>query len=293
MATDSFFSLTGADIATDQDFYACVDNANRLESLIYRPNMLGPRKAGQRTKINGKTFSKVSFTRTEIFDIEFRNCTFVNCLFIATTFDRCEFHQCTFTDVNTHKISIRATYIDPRSFKRALDPSKYQNIGVHLYQTLLNNSHDEEQPEFKADARFEFLRWKRLQEQYEVRQAWKESRALELGKRARVWRRWVWQVFFGSGIKLRHFLATSVGCVVFVTTLNYLCSAEFGIVKNDMPMGGLTDAFYFSTVTLATVGYGDFVPTTQLGRIVIALEGLGGLFLFALLASMLFRKISP
>jgi hypothetical protein len=290
---DPFFTLDGDNIKDQAEFYSLVDGDDRIEGKIYIPDCLTPREVGKRTKINGKTFSGVSFTRTTIKQIEFRDCVFIDCLFIAVVIEDCEFHKCQFKNVNTHKIAIKGTYVDPKSFKNALNPSKYQNIGVHLYQTLLNNSHDEEQPEFKADARFEFLRWKRYQEQYEVLLAWKERRVPEIGKRVRIARRWVWQAFFGSGIKLRYFLGTAIGVVTFVTILNDVFCNEFGIQKDKVPLSGLVDAFYFSTVALTTVGFGDFVPTTQIGRVVVAFEGLAGLFLFALLASMLFRKISP
>ena len=54
-----------------------------------------------------------------------------------------------------------------------------------------------------------------------------------------------------------------------------------------------SDALYFSTITLTTLGFGYITPTTQILRLVVAAEGLFGFFLFALLASMLFRKIAP
>ncbi len=296
MADQDFFKLLGTDIVeinAPEDFWALLDGENKPKKFRYIPDLLGPRDPSRRTKINGKIFSKVSFTRTVIRGIEFRNCAFVDCLFIGATLDNCEFHNCTFTRTNTHKIVIVATYIDPKSFKLALDPNAHQNIGVHLYQALLNNSHDEEQPEFKADAKFEFLRWKRFQEGWEVRQSWDESQAFELVKRARILRRLVWQVLFGSGIRIRNFFATSLLTMTLVTCVNFAFREQFGIMKGDIPLTTLSEAFYFSTITLATVGYGDFVPTTEVGRIVVALEGLTGLFLFALLASMLFRKISP
>jgi hypothetical protein len=43
----------------------------------------------------------------------------------------------------------------------------------------------------------------------------------------------------------------------------------------------LLDAFYFSTITLATVGYGDFVPTTDLGRLFTILYVMFGAGIFA------------
>ena len=45
------------------------------------------------------------------------------------------------------------------------------------------------------------------------------------------------------------------------------------------------DFLYFSTITLATVGYGDLVPALRLGRALAVLEGLmGQLYLVTVVA---------
>jgi Ion channel len=44
----------------------------------------------------------------------------------------------------------------------------------------------------------------------------------------------------------------------------------------DRPKADSADYTYFSFVTLATVGYGDFVPALRLGRALAVLEGLSG-----------------
>lgn len=43
----------------------------------------------------------------------------------------------------------------------------------------------------------------------------------------------------------------------------------------------LLDSFYFATITLATVGYGDFVPTTDAGRLFTILYVMFGAGIFA------------
>ncbi len=45
------------------------------------------------------------------------------------------------------------------------------------------------------------------------------------------------------------------------------------------------DAFYFSFITLSTIGYGDLSPSTDLGKIVTVIYGIAGLGVIAALVS--------
>jgi voltage-gated potassium channel len=50
------------------------------------------------------------------------------------------------------------------------------------------------------------------------------------------------------------------------------------------------DAFYFCTVTLATVGYGDITPTTDISKLFTIFYILIGIGVFAAFASLLVRN---
>lgn len=50
------------------------------------------------------------------------------------------------------------------------------------------------------------------------------------------------------------------------------------------------DAYYFSVVTLATVGYGDIVPRTDLGKIFTTFYVLCGIGIIGLFANLLIRN---
>ena len=52
------------------------------------------------------------------------------------------------------------------------------------------------------------------------------------------------------------------------------------------------DAFYFSTVTLATVGYGDIVPTDDISKIFTIFYMLFGVGIIAAFASVMVRNAS-
>jgi voltage-gated potassium channel len=43
------------------------------------------------------------------------------------------------------------------------------------------------------------------------------------------------------------------------------------------------DSFYFVVITLTTIGYGDFTPTTPLGKVVTIFYGLNGVILLLML----------
>ena len=52
----------------------------------------------------------------------------------------------------------------------------------------------------------------------------------------------------------------------------------------------LSDAFWWTVVTIATVGYGDYYPVTAAGRIIAIFIMLSGIGIFALFVSTLARR---
>lgn len=50
------------------------------------------------------------------------------------------------------------------------------------------------------------------------------------------------------------------------------------------------DSFYFSVITLATVGYGDIVPHTDFGKIFTSFYVIAGIGIIGLFANLLIRR---
>ncbi len=281
------------------EFYEHLDRSDHLKSTLYRPEQLGKKESGKRTRITDKRFEGVSFSHTRICDIIFRNCKFDSCQFVDSSIANCEFHNCIFTLTNTHKIKIATTFVNPRSFKECLDAGKHQNVGVHLYQQLLKNSRDLDQPEFAREAQFLFLRWKRLQDKHNIkrfakpRQSWLDVESLQLRKRGQVFGRWLWEKLFGCGIRLLPYFRTVTAFALLSWVLNFLLQEQFGLDRDGTAASGWADSLYFTVISLTTVGYGDVVPTTGLGKVWACFQAVSGFILLALLASTVYRRIAP
>ena len=294
---DTFWKLPEDNkIGSQDEFYAHLKKSDHLKNTIYEPETLGKEIPTQTTRISNKTFEFVSFSRTQVKDIIFRNCTFRNCLLIGSKIVNCEFHDCNFVSTNTHKFNVSNTYIDPESFKRCLKKDHHQNIGVHLYQILLKNSRESEQIEFERDAQFNFMRWKRYQNSFELSKLKKKYgifSVLFMSKLMIFCRRMLWEKLFGSGIRIRYFFATISYVIVSFSILNFIYKNDFGLLHNDKPVSTFSETLYFTIISLTTLGYGDVVPTTKLGLYLASVQSVVGFCLFAILASMLYRRISP
>ncbi len=77
-------------------------------------------------------------------------------------------------------------------------------------------------------------------------------------------------------------LVYAVGLVMISSTL--VTTLEQG---HNTPLASFSESLWWSTVTITTVGYGDMVPTTQIGRIVAVILMLGGIGIFGAITANL------
>jgi inward rectifier potassium channel len=78
-------------------------------------------------------------------------------------------------------------------------------------------------------------------------------------------------------------------CINIVFALLYFASP--GCIANMRP-GSISDAFFFSIETLATVGYGVMAPATLYGHVISAIEIVCGLVFTAIMTGLLFVRFS-
>ncbi|WP_428487528.1 ion channel [Rhodopila sp.] len=97
-------------------------------------------------------------------------------------------------------------------------------------------------------------------------------------------------------------LAVSLSWPAFVAVLlvgwlaiNLLFALLYGLSPGDIANarpGSLSDSFFFSIETLATVGYGVMAPATTYGHIVSAIEIVSGMMFTAIVTGLLFVRFS-
>lgn len=290
--SDEFFTLKGETsvIEDAQSFFALMDDPTRVEIAngLYRPELLVSPQAPKMWRVRDKQFLNFSLAKTEIRDIEFQNCTFNECLFMGSTFSNCRFTDCTFTRCNVHRFELRNVFVHPRVFANCIPSKKYANIGVHLFQELLRNSRMQAQPDYSDEAQYLFRRWQRFlnEDEFAKVPGWRKVQ-----KGTAILGAWAFEFFLGSGVRLRNLAGTSAALLLILTVCHWTFRQLLGL-DGPARINNLWDAFYFTTVTLTTLGYGDITPTTEIGRIAIGLEGLLGFVLLATLASTVFRKFS-
>ncbi len=270
----------------DEMFKIMEGDTVSVADILFKPNELFGDPASHRRQIKKKEFVNVSFTRTIIRHVDFYDCVFRQCLFVGSRIEECEFHDCRFVDCNTHKIEFKGVYIDPVAFNDCLSPDEHQNIGTHLYQRLMNNSKDENQPAFGRLASFNFNRWMSYQLTYEAKKTWQSSKVKSVWLQLTSLGRKLWGVW-GAGVRLRRFMTCFLVVILLFSLLNFSLRTVMGLPEVD----SFVDAMYFTVITLTTIGYGEITPDETWGKVIIAGQGFFGFFLFALAASTIFRRI--
>ena len=79
--------------------------------------------------------------------------------------------------------------------------------------------------------------------------------------------------------------------MLFSSLIGAVASIEDAAYFGTRGDGSSADHLYFSYVTLATLGYGDFVPVTHVGRALAMLEGVLGQLYLVTIVSVLVSNI--
>jgi voltage-gated potassium channel len=92
------------------------------------------------------------------------------------------------------------------------------------------------------------------------------------------------------------YLLIGITWALLYAILSWWQPGTLSYAKVDLPtnlVGGWPNHVYFSFMTLATVGYGDIIPATQLARSIVILEVVSGVFYVALLVGRLVDLYRP
>jgi hypothetical protein len=255
---------------------------HKFSDMLFYPDCFNENPAKTITIKDG-IITNVSFKDTEFNNVRFLDCEFNQCIFLSSKFFNCEFINCSFIKTNTNKSKFAETLIDPKDFSNNFDLKNDTNIAADLYHSLYKNLTNERQPDRAIDSLYMMYRAENAHLSSQLKRK-KITKLFFIKKKS-------WHLFSyltsGYGLKLHRVLITLSIVVGLSSLINYIYRDDF------FSSGDVTtpiDAFYFTLVTLTTLGYGDISPCTQLGRLVVSCETAIGIVVISLFLSSISSK---
>ena len=261
---------------------AAPDERASFSNIIFIPNEF-KKEQGRTPDLKETDFRKVSFRNTKFNSIRFINCTFDYCLFMSAEFINCEIINCKFTNTNTNKSKFISTLVEPNDFKKNFDYKSDTNIAANLYHELYKNLANEHQPE-RANRSLYLL--------YRAENAHLKSQLNRkvIGK-FKYFSSKAWHFFqnyiSGYGLHKYKIYIWLFSTLLVSSTINYVFRDHF---FEPCTLETKLDAFYFTIVTLTTLGYGDIYPVTQVGKGVVMGETIIGIIFISQFLSLLSER---
>ncbi|MCW7755239.1 ion channel [Desulfobotulus sp. H1] len=251
--------------------------------VLYFPDQFNP-DPSRVLRQKSKTYRNVSFKDTTFRNVSFVYCIFDGCLLLSSKFIDCEFIDCQFINTNTNKSQFERTFIDPAYFSKNFDLKADTNIAADLYHSLYKNLSNERQPDRAKESLYMMYRAENAHLNSQL-----DRKRIKLHTFLR--KKMVHTFDFltsGYGLKLHRVLITYVIIVLIFSGINYYFRVElFG----DGVICSFLDSVYFTLVTLTTLGYGDISPTTQLGKLVVAVEVTLGIVVISLFLKSISSRV--
>lgn len=294
----NFFKLNEpyTTIKTQIEFNDLLKISKSLINILYEPDELKPDGEHPKLKIKDTSFQNASFSKTKLEEIIFINCKFEDCLFIGCEIVNCEFHNCNFINTNTHKISIKDTYVNPENFSNCIKKIENSNIGVHLFQQLLNNSNDSGQSKFSRTAEYHFKRW---QDKLTLNKFW-NKKPYKISFWKFLWNypfRWLFRYSFGYGLRLRNFVFTFLIVFLSFFFINQSNWKSYDLAKKDIAINvfckdssNISSNVYYTLDATTKLVDSQFQAKSNKGMIWLTIQNLFGFILLSALITIILNR---
>jgi len=272
----NLFSITGDEINSHENFKRAIRNKN-ISNALYMPDTFSLPKGYDKYK--EVTFRSISFKNTRFDRIKFVDCLFIGCLFLNSHFNQCDFSDCSFSDCNFLGSSWTETRLDPKSLANNFDYKNDANIAAHLFHSLYELYKKEHQPSYARHSRYLLMKAR-----YGLDYFYKKKGSL--GKFVFGLRRL--QAFLhcavsGYGVYKWRIVLTFFVFLLIASILNHLLQ-QFIFSTETPPVSpdySFIQSSYYTFISITTIGFGDMVPKTEIGRILTMAEASFGIILIA------------
>lgn len=283
-----FFKLNTPYTDIDEDdIVSYLEAQSEVQSALFRPDSW-PKSLN---KLKNMSFSNVSLSKTAFSKVTFTRCEFTDCLFIGCIFEDVEFHSCKFVNCNFYKSKFERCYINPNSFKFKF---KYKlthaNVGVSLFQNLMENSAKEKQSLFEKISDIKFRKWKNWQSKFDYN-----------SNKIGLWRliytffaNFVYDAISGYGYKPIRFVFFTIFIFTSISWANTIVLPDIiSVDGRDISKIDFYDSLFYTYSMLTGLGFSYIVPLTPIAKIysvAMAFFGIGWLSLFTSMIVKRFLK---
>ncbi len=274
----NLFSIIGDEIDSYEDFKSSIRN-NNISNALFMPDVFS--SAHRFDKYTKTAFRAISFKNTKFERIKFVDCSFTDCLFLNAEFNQCEFSNCDFNGCNFLGSSWTKTRIDPKTLKGNFDYKNDANIAAHLFHALYEQYKNDHQPNYARLSKYLLMKSRYGLDYFYRKKGTLTTVSFFLRRVQAVFHRFV----SGYGVYRLRVLAAFFSFFVLASALNHLLQSY--IFSSDVPPTSpnysIIQSAYYTFISITTIGFGDMVPKSEIGRILIMGESSVGIFLIAYL----------
>ncbi len=277
----NILDIKGKRVDSFPEFLRAEDN-NQWSNVLFYPEIFeGPN--GKHFSFKNKRFNLLSFKDTTFNKVRFIRCIFEDCILMGAVFNNCQFTDCIFKNTNTNKIKLNECLLDPKSFDNNFDLVNDTNIAINLYQELYKNS----SREYQSDHALYSLYRKKDSEYHHFRSQFERGVITEKEYKKQRILYSAHDFISGYGLKTFNVVRLLTLLIILFSFVNYILNGF--IFDSDIEFS-LLDSFYFTCVTITTLGYGDITPCTAFGKLMVSFQAILGFVVLSLFMASVVNK---